>query len=504
LALLSAVLLVVSVLNAIPLAPARVYAAGRVSVSTYQAFSSAIEQAMRAHQAVLYLTIYNYNQTTYNINTTVEKVINAYPQVYYAYGGWSMRGTSYSDHADIDITFTWQNLADLGSIVTVNTYPEFYSALKTALRDVRSRILLQVNNYNSATYDIGSIINKLEDDDPDIDFIKTTWHSTYGEGTNVVLKIEPEYYYTRDQILSMRAAVDGKVAEVIGKVVSPGMADYEKELALHDYIVNNARYDEVNYEANTIPELDYTAYGVLIKGTGVCEGYAKATKKLLNAAGIETLIVGGTSKGEGHAWNLVKIQGEYYQLDTTWDDPVTSGSRDVLEHDYFNVTDAILARDHSWDRSAYPAATGTMYSYANILKLPPTPPVDKPESPPAATIRTVSVTLGQVDPVRGLDVPAYVYAGRTMVPLRFISESLGGQVEYLAATDSVDIQLNGQFVHIQINNRYATVNSYPLTLMATPVARSGRLFVGLRDLGNLLGGETTWDEVSKTATITLP
>lgn len=142
-----------------------------------------------------------------------------------------------------------------------------------------------------------------------------------------------------------------KAKSIISKIIKPGMTDLQKEKAVHDYIVNNTRYDEINYDKGTIPDESYSPYGVLIKGTAVCEGYAKATALLLNMAGVKSIVV----LGWDHAWNIVKINGRYYHLDTTWDDPVTSSGENLLRYDYFNLSDSQISKDHFWDKEKYPA-----------------------------------------------------------------------------------------------------------------------------------------------------
>lgn len=149
-----------------------------------------------------------------------------------------------------------------------------------------------------------------------------------------------------------------KAHDIISQIVKPGMTDYEKELAIHDYIVTHTQYDYDNFLNNTVPEESYTAYGVLVKGTGVCQGYAAAMHMLLNMAGINTIIVTGTAKDgsstQNHAWNIVEVGGRYYHVDATWDDPITQDGQGILSHQYFNLNDNEMSKDHYWDRSVYP------------------------------------------------------------------------------------------------------------------------------------------------------
>ncbi|BBH22796.1 hypothetical protein Back11_41410 [Paenibacillus baekrokdamisoli] len=138
-----------------------------------------------------------------------------------------------------------------------------------------------------------------------------------------------------------------KAKSILGAIIKPGMSEYDRELAIHNYLLLHLAYDYENYKNGTIPDDSYTIYGALFKGIAVCQGYAYSAKLLLSMAGIETHIVTGTAKGIAHAWNKVKIGGSYYNLDVTWDDPVP----DVdgrLAYGYFNVTDEELERDHIW------------------------------------------------------------------------------------------------------------------------------------------------------------
>jgi hypothetical protein len=121
-----------------------------------------------------------------------------------------------------------------------------------------------------------------------------------------------------------------------------------------------------------------------------------------------------------------------------------------------------------------------------------------------ATPKSVSVTIGKVDTNAGLDVPAYVENGRTMVPLAFIVKTLGGTAEWDSVNNTVKIVLGGKTAVVTIGSNLATVNGVPTTLLATVTARSGRTFVGFTDLAAMLGANTAWDQATMTATFTMP
>lgn len=159
-----------------------------------------------------------------------------------------------------------------------------------------------------------------------------------------------------------------RTVKIVRELIKPGMSEFEREKAIHDYIMLNTRYDYENWLNGTIPDDSYSAYGVFFKGTAVCQGYTYAAHLMLWLAGIESHIVSGKAGGNDHVWNKVKIGSEYYNLDVTWDDPVPDEPGRVM-YGYFNITDEELARDHAWDRSKWPAATAKEYDYFEYMGL---------------------------------------------------------------------------------------------------------------------------------------
>ena len=146
--------------------------------------------------------------------------------------------------------------------------------------------------------------------------------------------------------------------------IEPGMTEYDKEVAVHDFIVNKCTYDKSDLDDLTI----YSSYGVLINGRAVCEGYARTTALLLKLLDVDVELISGDAKGEmaggsdlGHMWNQVCIDGVWYHYDATWDDP--TGDSDVLAHLYLNVSDQILSLDHEWDQSKYHTCNSMEQNY---------------------------------------------------------------------------------------------------------------------------------------------
>lgn len=151
---------------------------------------------------------------------------------------------------------------------------------------------------------------------------------------------------------------------VIGGAGFSGLSDYEKELAVHDWMIDNGSYDTnqlsnlPRYQEN--PDND-NPFGFLIGGVGICRGYASTFQLFMDLLGIECISVEGQSHSsrEEHAWNMVRLDGEWYCVDVTWDDPVTDLPVSVkTAHKYFNVTSEFMrSTEHYWDESGVPEAT---------------------------------------------------------------------------------------------------------------------------------------------------
>lgn len=120
-----------------------------------------------------------------------------------------------------------------------------------------------------------------------------------------------------------KAVFDAAFAAV-NHVIKDGMSEEEKVKAIHDYLIYNANYVN-NGDYKSAENWAYGACGVLIHKEGVCQSYAIAFYMMATAAGLDCQYVTGTADGGGHAWNQVKVDGTWYYIDCTWDDPIVNG-----------------------------------------------------------------------------------------------------------------------------------------------------------------------------------
>lgn len=165
------------------------------------------------------------------------------------------------------------------------------------------------------------------------------------------------FYNGKKKLLGWKISpLNAKVNWIVSNYITSGMSEREKVRTIHDWLIMNACYDRTYSR--------YGADGVLLKGTGVCNSYALAAELLLTKAGIANRFLSGTANNgtgggyAGHAWNLVRVDGQWYHLDCTWDDPTRVNGR-VKEddsstisgherYDYFLVTDKQIGKNHRW------------------------------------------------------------------------------------------------------------------------------------------------------------
>lgn len=163
--------------------------------------------------------------------------------------------------------------------------------------------------------------------------------------------IEIDHLYSKDMINTLNKKID----QIINEIITEEMDEQTKILTIHDYIINNAKYD---IEKNQTGESDYQsniAYGPLIEGFAICGGYADAMAIFLTKFGYKNYKIASDT----HVWNAVNLDEKWMHLDLTWDDPVSEQGVDYLYHKYFLVTNSELKaadgdlNNHDFNHSIY-------------------------------------------------------------------------------------------------------------------------------------------------------
>ena len=179
---------------------------------------------------------------------------------------------------------------------------------------------------------------------------------------NSFRKIETEIYSIGKVIIKlkeknyddeMKTILNYEIDKIIENNIKKGMTNKEKIKVIHDYIINNTKYDADRTDKNTIKYKSDTAYGAIVEGHSICSGYTDAMMLFLERLNIKSYKIAS----ENHVWNYIYLDNKWYHLDLTWDDPVSSDGKDILEHKFFLInTNDLLKLDtseHTFNKAVY-------------------------------------------------------------------------------------------------------------------------------------------------------
>ena len=142
-----------------------------------------------------------------------------------------------------------------------------------------------------------------------------------------------------------------KAQKIASNINQWGLNVHQVEKSINDYLVKNLEYDKSL--KNESP------YQALVTGRTTCLGYALLAQLILDKAGLKNRIITGKlkSRDEGHAWNLVRLEGKWYHLDVTQNDMAYDSGNDMMLYGWYNLSDREISSTHSWERNDYPAAS---------------------------------------------------------------------------------------------------------------------------------------------------
>ena len=233
-----------------------------------------------------------------------------------------------------------------------------YDALVSGCKDAKADIKINLTGKSiDLNNDLGKILSMFYSDTPEYFWYSGGWSAGY-DGTTLTISLS--YTMTGSTLSVAKSAYNKKVSELTKGL--DGKSDYEKSKILHDRLIDAVTYTSTSNDQN--------AYGALVEGKAVCNGYARAYQHLMKEVGIPAWYVRGVSVNPatgaqiGHAWNLVKLDGKWCYTDVTWDD---QGENTFYE--YLNITTEKMAKGHMIDveyASLVPQATTTHANYYKI------------------------------------------------------------------------------------------------------------------------------------------
>lgn len=204
-------------------------------------------------------------------------------------------------------------------------------------------MIVDVSAYNISADEMWTEIYHVLNAHPDLYYVTVT-SAYYNAYSYTAASYVFTYMGTKETIEAEKAKFNAEVDKALAYVDAANMSQYEQALAVHDYIILHCEYDEENYENGITSGNSHSSYGAMVEKMAVCDGYAKAYQYIMrNKLGIPCYVV--TSASMGHAWSLVQIDGNWYHVDLTWDDPV-SDCIGRATHKFFLLSDFTIGDDY--------------------------------------------------------------------------------------------------------------------------------------------------------------
>lgn len=223
-------------------------------------------------------------------------------------------------------------------------------------------------------------VEAYRDDHPEIFWLKSDFeYIDNDDSTSLFLSYSVQPDNSDPDRLKKAKEKFNKTVDKIIDGAPKNATDYELEIYANDYLVENCVYDKEAAETEDIAGHENDAYGALVENKAVCEGYSRAFQLLCNRLGIDCISVSGTADGEPHGWNNIKLDGEWYEVDVTWND--TDGDTEFPIYEYFNLPSDKFSESHytsplyseislsEYENTDYyfnvfaPKCTGTKYYY---------------------------------------------------------------------------------------------------------------------------------------------
>ena len=179
---------------------------------------------------------------------------------------------------------------------------------------------------------INQVIEAVTNDHPELFWLDNNFSYKYTQD-NIVRQVTLSFNDLAQNYEENKKIFEEKANDIINEALKLDSA-YDKELFVHNTLINNIAYD-------LSAKYNQTAYSALVNKSTVCAGYSKAFQYIMNKLGIVTYYVVGTSQGENHSWNIVKLEDGYYNVDLTWD---ATGNN---HYAFFNVSDKQFSKTHT-------------------------------------------------------------------------------------------------------------------------------------------------------------
>lgn len=237
-----------------------------------------------------------------------------------------------------------------------------YTQILTAMEAVEKEISLVSPVSNE---DFHRILNYVMLDQPQLFWANCSYFPSYSGGK--VAKVQLSYNDLAKNLKQEKKKVDKAVSTVLSAVKKKSKAEAERYV--HDYLIKHIKYNYNSYDQNI--------YSAFVTGETVCAGYTRAFQYIMQQLGIPCCYCRGVAKSSDgstgrHAWNLIKLNKKWYNVDVTWDDQYHEEHRgwdySCITYQFYNVTDSFMSVEHSRHEEGdlLPACSSTAASFDKL------------------------------------------------------------------------------------------------------------------------------------------
>ena len=312
-----------------------------------------------------------FTSTTPSVTTTDTSSMTEVPNSFSYNSDMTDSGTSSVTEATVQVVTTLPEVADPFAPYTAREeiirpysykmlnnekYTYIYDALVTAIDRRRTDITFS-DVMGITSDDYLAVYQQIYNDEINMFFIDPKIQYSIQSSTKTVASAVLIYKHGTSEIARMESAIEEEVNRVLDGITAD-MSQYDIVKYFHDYICENVVYDDEADNCNNI-------YGAFVNKRALCQGMAKAFSYLCGKVGIETLTITGDADGVAHMWNMVKIGGEWYHIDPTYDNAESPTYGRYVRYDYFCIDDdTIYSKRNIYDQTyEYPKAAASRCNY---------------------------------------------------------------------------------------------------------------------------------------------
>lgn len=245
---------------------------------------------------------------------------------------------------------------------------EIYNAIDDAVKHMKDSCTFPITSYSVDERWMRRIWQGVYNDNPSYFYYTPIQYVIYRYDS--CIRYEIKYLYQKHQVRQMKITLGDFMRKFYSKYSSKPMTDYNKVKLIHGFLVATVSYDYEALESADVyadPDI-FNVIGVFFKRRAVCWGIAMAFKLLCDYFGVSSLVITGKggidSVNEEHAWNLVRLDGEFYHIDVTWG--LRKQGKELFIYDYFNLDDGVMGKIHDWDRKYYPQCKSLKHNYHHM------------------------------------------------------------------------------------------------------------------------------------------